>query len=327
MFFQDSWKVTSKLRLDLGVRYSLTSPVYSLWGNMAYFDPSVYNPANAVSINPATGNLLGTPTLQQIYNGVVIPGTGWPSAAGNRPAAQVAGIYNFLFNGKSNKYTSQQHGDIAPRVGVAYAIDSKSVIRAGFGRFYDHTGVSDGLFPGGNSPIQQQASVANGNVDNPGGTNATLFPLYFLSYNKYNPTPNSMQWNVTYQREIGFGTVVSVAYTGRKGVHLPDEQNINQLPVGTCPQGACPGGVSPNSLVPYKGFSTILQNINLGESYYKSLQFQATHRFSKGLSFNVAYTYGKSTDNGTSYQQVWTNAYDNSFLWGPSTFDRREVWT
>jgi hypothetical protein len=135
-----------------------------------------------------------------------------------------------------------------------------------------------------------------------------------------------MQWNATYQREVGFGTVVSVGYTGRKGVHLPDEQNINQLPVGTCPQGACPGGVSPNSLVPYKGFSTILQNINLGESYYKSLQLQATHRFSKGLSFNVAYTYGKSTDNGTSYQQVWTNAYDNSFLWGPSTFDRREVW-
>jgi hypothetical protein len=326
MFFQDSWKVTSKLRLDLGVRYSITSPVYSLWGNMAYFDPSVYNPANAVTINPTTGNLVGTPSLQQIYNGVVIPGTGWPSAAGNRPSAEVAGIYNFLFNGKSNKYTSQQWGDIAPRVGVAYAIDSKSVLRAGFGRFYDHTGPSDGLFPGGNSPIQQQASVANGNVDNPGGTNATLFPLYFLSYNKKNPTPNSMQWNVTYQREIGFGTVVSVAYTGRKGTHLPDEQNINQLAPGTCPNSACPGGVSPNSLVPYKGFSTILQNINYGESYYKSLQFEATHRFSKGLSFNLAYTYGKSTDDGTSYQTVWTNAYNNSFLWGPSTFDRREVW-
>ncbi len=325
-FFQDSWKVTSKLRLDLGVRYSLTSPYSSLWGNIAYFDPSVYNPANAVSINPATGNLSGTPTLQQIYNGMVIPGTGWPKAAGNRPAAEVSGLYNFLFNGKANTYTQQHYGDIAPRFGLAYALDNRSVFRGGFGRFFDHTGVSDGLFPGGNSPIQQQASVANGNVDNPGGTSATLFPLYILSYDKKNPTPNSMQWNATYQREVGFGTVVSVGYTGRKGVHLPDEQNINQLPVGTCPQGSCPGGVSPNSLVPYKGYSTILQNINLGESMYHSAQFQATHRFSKGVSFNVAYTYGKSYDNGTSYQTVWTNAYDNSFFWGPSTFDRREVW-
>ena len=59
---------------------------------------------------------------------------------------------------------------------------------------------------------------------------------------------------------------------------------------------------------------------------YHSAQFQATHRFAKGVSFNVAYTYGKSMDNGTSYQTVWTNAYDNSFFWGPSTFDRREVW-
>jgi hypothetical protein len=325
-FFQDSWKVSKKLRLDLGVRYSLTSPYSSLWGNIAYFDPATYNPANAVTINPSTGNLSGTPTLQQIYNGMVIPGTGWPKAAGMRPAAEVSGLYNFLFNGKSNTYTQEHYGDISPRFGLAYAFDEKSVFRGGFGRFYDHTGVSDGIFPGGNSPIQQQASVANGNVDNPGGTTATLFPLYILSYDKKNSTPNSMQWNATYQREVGFGTVISIGYTGRKGVHLPDERNINQLPPGTCPNGVCPGGVSPNSLVPYKGYSDIIQNINIGESMYHSAQFQATHRFSKGVSFNLAYTYGKSNDNGTSYETILPNAFDNSFMWGPSTFDHREVW-
>ncbi|HYW45081.1 MAG TPA: carboxypeptidase regulatory-like domain-containing protein [Bryobacteraceae bacterium] len=323
---QDSWKVTARLRLDIGLRWSATSPYSSLWGNIAYFDPSVYNPANAVTINPATGNLSGSPTLPQIYNGMVIPGTGWPKAAGNRPAAEVAGIYNFLFNGKSNTYTNPHYRDFSPRFGIAYALNSKSVFRGGFGRFYDHTGVSDGLFPGGNSPIQQQASVANGNVDNPGGTTATLFPLYILSYQKYNPAPNSLQWNATFQREIGFGTMVSVGYVGRKGVNLPYEQNINQLPIGTCPQGVCPGGVSPNSLVPFKGYSTILQNANLGTSMYHSAQFQATRRFSKGLSFTLAYTYGKSLDNGTSYQTFQPNAYDNSFMWGPSTFDRRHVW-
>jgi hypothetical protein len=326
MFFQDSWKVTSKLRLDLGVRYVLTSPYWSLWGNIAYFDPALYNPALAVKISPTTGDLAGTPTLQQIYNGMVIPGAGWPSAAGNRPAAEVSGLYNFLFSGGRNTFTDPHYNNIAPRFGLAYAFTSKSVFRGGFGSFYDHTGVSDGLFPGGNSPIQQQASVANGNVDNPGGTSATLFPLYILDYDKKNPTPYSMQWNATYQREVGFGTVISVGYVGRKGVHLPYERNINQLNIGTCPQGSCPGGVSPNYLAPYAGYSEILQNANLGESMYHSAQFQATHRFSKGLSFNLAYTYGKSNDDGTSYETVQPNAYDNSFMWGPSTFDRREVW-
>jgi hypothetical protein len=73
---QDSWKVTSKLHLDIGVRWGIVSPYYSLWGNIAYFKPAAYNPANAVPISPVTGDLVGTPPLADVYNGMVIPGTG-----------------------------------------------------------------------------------------------------------------------------------------------------------------------------------------------------------------------------------------------------------
>jgi hypothetical protein len=326
---QDSWKVTSKLHLDIGARWNIISPYYSLWGNIAYFNPAAYNPANAVQINPVTGDLVGTPTVAQQYNGMIIPGNGWPSAAAGRVAAENAGIYNSLFNGGSNKYTNWHYRDIAPRFGLAYAFNEKTVLRGGFGRFYDHLGVSDGNFPGGTAPLQIQESVSNGNVDNPGGTTITEFPTYAFTADQKNPTPYSLQWNATVQRDIGFNTLLSVAYVGKRGVHLTEERNLNQLNVGTCPLAVCPklNGVAENEdyLVPYAGYSQIIENINLAESLYNSLQVQITHRFRNGLNFNFSYTRSKSLDNATNYEGVLPNAWDNSYMWGPSTFDHRNL--
>ncbi|HTX36434.1 MAG TPA: carboxypeptidase regulatory-like domain-containing protein [Bryobacteraceae bacterium] len=326
---QDSWKVTSKLHLDIGARWNIVSPYYSLWGNIAYFDPAAYNPANAVQISPVTGDLVGTPTIAQQYNGMVIPGTGWPSAAAGRVGAENAGIYNSLFNGGSNKYTEWHYKDIAPRFGLAYAFTPKTVFRGGFGRFYDHVGVSDGNFPGGTAPLQIQESVSNGNVDNPGGTSITEFPTYAFSSDQKNPTPYSMQWNATVQRDIGFNTLLTVAYVGKRGVHLTEERNLNQLNVGTCPLAVCPtlNGVAENEdyLVPFKGYSQIIENVDLAESLFNSMQVQITHRFTNGLNFNFSYTLSKSLDNASGYEGVLPNAWDNSYMWGPSTFDHRNV--
>jgi hypothetical protein len=328
-FGQDSWKVTSKLHLDIGLRWGITSPYYSLWGNMAYFDPSHYNPANAVQISPVTGDLVGTPTIAQQYNGMLIPGTGWPSVAGGRVGAENSGLYNSLFDGGSNKFTQWHYRDIAPRLGLAYAITPKTVFRTGFGRFYDHVGVSDGNFPGGTAPMQIQESVSNGNVDNPGGTSITLFPIYAFATDKQNPTPYTIQWNATVQRDIGFNTLLTVGYVGKRGVHLTEERNLNQLPVGTCPQAVCPklNGVAENEnyLVPYLGYSQIIQTFNMAESLFNSLQFQVSHRFSQGLSFNFSYTLSKSLDNAINYEGVLPNAWDNSYMWGPSSFDHRDL--
>jgi hypothetical protein len=84
-------------------------------------------------------------------------------------------------------------------------------------------------------------------------------------------------------------------------------------------------GVAENEdyLVPYKGYSQIIQNVDLAESLYNSLQVQLTHRFSQGLSFNFAYTYSKADDNAINYEGVLQNAWDNSYMWGPSIFYHR----
>ena len=82
-FAQDSWKATSKLRLEYGIRFSRIQPYYSLWRNMLVFDPASYDPSKAVPVDPRTGFAIITNPLQQ-YNGMIIPGDGWPDEAKGR---------------------------------------------------------------------------------------------------------------------------------------------------------------------------------------------------------------------------------------------------
>ncbi|MGH9801749.1 MAG: TonB-dependent receptor, partial [Blastocatellia bacterium] len=344
-FAQDSWKATPKLRLEYGLRHTIIQPYYSLWGNMAVFDPDLYDPRIAVTQNPANG-FITAGDLRSRYNGLVIPGDGWPAAASGPGRVGIAqtGEFNFLFRGAEAEFSQIHKNNFQPRVGIAYAINDKNVIRAGAGRFYTRLGVSDSVFLGGNPPFQPTVSITTGRVDNPGGTGGNAFPLVVTTQDKIFKNPEAWTWNVTFEREIGFSTLVEVGYVGRRGLHAQRERNINQLPVGTCP-GSQPGitGFTPgcrlidpngpatgsrfnaDALRPYRGFGIIRSTNNDANSTYHGLQVSANRRFDKGLLFGVAYTLSKSSDDGSAQRDVVPNAFDVSNLWGPSTFDRRHV--
>jgi hypothetical protein len=318
-FVQDSWKATSKLRLELGVRYTIMQPYYySLWRNMAVFDPSRYNPANAVAMDPRTGNVLSGDR----YNGVVIPGTGWPDAAIGRVPIAGDASFDRLFSGDDKTFGRLQKNNWGPRIGVAYAITQKDVLRAGFGTFFQRPGVADNVFLGGQAPFQPFVSVANGNVDNPGGTQGVGFPFYFMTQDPVYKIPRSHQWNVTYERELPFSTILTAGYLGRIGTHLERVRNINQLQPGTLQQNP---GVNVNALRPYKGFAQIDANENAARSEYNAFQLEANRRFSKGLLLGLAYTYSKSFDNASNRRDIIWNAYDDRNYWGPSNFDARHM--
>jgi hypothetical protein len=325
-FGQDSWKVTEKLRLELGARYSIIIPHWSLWRNMVVFDPRFYDPTHVATVDPGTG-LITSGDLAAQYNGLVIPGDGWPDAAkqGCRVAIACTGQFDFLFRGTPKQYSDIHYNDIQPRVGFAYALGTKSVVRAGAGRFVDHWGVSDSVFLGGNPPLQPMVSITAGSVDNPGGKSGNLFPLQITSQGKNFANPESWQWNGTFEREIGADIVVTASYVGRKGLHLQREANINQLPAGTLLANP---GVKPDALRPFKGFQIIRVTDNVASSFYNGLELEAHRRFTKGLFFGAAYTLSKSSDNGSAQRDIIPNALDpnvNQTLWGPSTFDRRHV--
>ncbi|MGE0102718.1 MAG: TonB-dependent receptor [Blastocatellales bacterium] len=322
-FIQDSWRATDKLRLELGLRHSILQPYYSLWRNMVVFDPAVYDPNIAVTQDPKTGFIISG-NLQSRYNGLLIPGDGWTDAARGRINIADTGEFDFLFRGYKKQYSDINYGNFQPRIGIAYAFDDKTVIRAGAGRFFTRLGVSDSIFLGGNPPLQPTVSIANGSVDNPGGTSGRAFPLFIQTLDKTFPFPESWAWNFTFEREIGWGTTVTAGYVGRRGLHLQRERNLNQLPEGTLTNPAN-AGINPDFLRPYKGFSIIRISGNEASSMYHGLQLEANRRFTNGFSFGAAYTYSKSNDDGSGPRDIIPNAYDASNVWGPSSFDRRHV--
>ena len=174
-FAQDQWKATNRLTINYGLRHTIIIPFSAQWRNMDTFDPAFYNPANAVQQNPANGFVI--PGTGDRYNGVVIPGSGFPESAKGRVPQADSGQFNNLFHGLPPYYSDIHYDQFQPRLGIAYQLNDKTVIRAGAGRFYTRLGISDSVFLGGNSPFQPIASVSNGSVDNPGGGSQNLFPL------------------------------------------------------------------------------------------------------------------------------------------------------
>ncbi len=323
-FLQDSWKATSQLRLEFGVRHTIIQPYYSLWRNMLVFDEKYFDPNNVVTQDPKTG-LITAGNLQARYNGLVIPGDGFTAAAAGRFPLASDPNFGFLFRGEPKQYSTIQVGKtFQPRVGFAYSFNDKSVIRGGVGRFLTRLGVSDSVFLGGNPPFQPSASVSFGNVDNPGGAAGIAFPLTITTQDRNFRAPESWTWNLTFERELGWDTTLEVGYVGRRGLFGQRERNINQLPVGTrfLPQNA---GINVDVLRPYKGFAVIRSTGNEANSLYNGLQLNVNRRFTKGLGIGGAYTYSKTYDSGSAQRDVVPNAYDTRNLWGAASYDRRHV--
>jgi hypothetical protein len=134
--------------------------------------------------------------------------------------------------------------------------------------------------------------------------------------------PQSYNWNFTVEREIGFSTVLSGSYVGRRGIYGQREKNINQPAIGTLQANP---GVNVNALRPYKGFGPIRETFNDANSTYNALQLELSRRFKNGFSYGVAYTLSKCMDSGSNQRDVIPDAYDASFLWGPCDYDVRNI--
>jgi Carboxypeptidase regulatory-like domain len=318
VFVQDSWRPTGKITVEGGLRYVLWPPWHSLTNNIATFNPAYYNKNNTAIVNPATGVITGGPR----YNGILLPGDGFPSSASN------LAVYNdpavkALFQGAPEGLSKTQKFTFEPRVGVAYAWNDKTVFKVSSGVFHNRAGLNDSILAGGNPPFQPQVSVSNGIADNPGGAGgAAALPLGMTAIDPVGKIPVAYTFSGGVQRQLPLGFVLDTNYVHREGRNLQREININQLLPGTVQANP---GINSAALRPYLGYGVIRQGSNTGSSKYNSLQIGADRRYKNGFKFGAAYTLSHSVDNASDKRTILVNSLDDSNMWGNSNFDRRHV--
>jgi hypothetical protein len=320
VFVQDSWKPTSQMTIEGGVRWVYWPPWYSNTNNIANFDPRFYDPNQAAIINPATGRLIGQ---QGRYNGIVLPGDGFEGEGNDSVVADNPAVLA-LFRGEPRGFSETHSNAFEPRLGISYQLNEKTVLRTSAGIFHNRVTLNDSTLLGGNPPFQPQATISNGVADNPaGGSASSDLPFGINGQDPVFKHPTSYMYAASIQREVPLGFVVDVTYVWRKGLYLQRERNINQLPAGTIQ--ANPSTTNIAALRPYKGYGAIRVSENAAASKYNSLQVSADRRYRNGLRVGVAYTYGHSTDNASDKRNVLWNTYDDTIFEGNSSFDRRHV--
>jgi hypothetical protein len=334
----DHWKVNSRLTLDLGVRFTDALPLTPNNDNAANFIPYLYDPSKAPALfRPAvvngqkvTINPLTNAVVLPVYAGLIVPGSGSLTNGviqPNTPGYPRGMVYG---NGVL----------AAPRFGFAYTLtgDGKTVVRGGAGVFYTNlldAGTLGNLFF--NPPAIFNPTAYYGTVATAANTTGLLSPSSFSrDIDPHGKTNTAYQANFGIQRDIGWGTVIDVAYVGSFGRHLGENQNLNTVPFGAefLPQNQNPQTGTPlndNYFRPYPGYNAIPQQIFAGNSSYHSLQVTANRRFAKGLLFGVAFTHSKAMDyaEGDSTAGVTLASYVNrvSYNYGVAGYDRPNVLT
>ena len=315
---QDSWRVTRKLTLELGLRYSLWQQWRDEHNAIASFQAQFYDPARAVSIDRAAGFVV--PGSGDPFNGIALPGDK-PTAEALQAFPQLAGLER-LYHGLPEGFAPDPKDGLQPRLGVAYAINDLTTVRSGIGLFLNRPQINTSAAYGFNPPLSEMATVINGNVDTPAGAQRRTFPLVMAMFSPDYENAKSWAWNVTVDRQLPWQNSVQLSYVGRSASNLERARNINQLAPGTLQANP---GVNANALRPYKGFGTITLYETTGESRYNAMQLAVQRRAARGFGYSLAYTLSRTEDDGSSRLEILPNAYDDSGYYGISDLDRPHI--
>lgn len=369
VWLQDDWKVTGNLTVNAGLRYEYEGPMSERnYKANTYFDFNATNPISAA----AQANYATVYKNSSAANPLLPAPSAFAVNGGLRFAGQ---------NGFGKQLYHSQTINLMPRIGLAYRVEENTVVHAGYGIFYDS--LNTFYMSGGNSGststflVQQQGfSAATSQPGTPDSgltfpsTIANPFPNGFIqpsgsslglstylgqavAFQPTNPkNPYNQRWSLDIQHQFG-GWLAMIAYVGNHGLHLPIQQQYNNLPrqylssvntqldyakylqmnPATSPvnpfyYATTPGmpntGVGANKnisvgglLLPYPEFGAVSAWVDNGMSSYNSFQASVVRRFVNGASLTVAYTLSKTLD-----ATQFLNNTDQRPWYGISNVDR-----
>lgn len=275
-FAQDDWRITDKLTLNLGLRYEFQNAPYDTTDRLGNL---------WVRRDPNTGAYTGT-LMWASTNPEIDPETG----RRNEPAKQM---------GFGRALMQSDYNNFAPRIGLAYQVTNKMVVRSAYGMFYNSTFVQElqdlrKFWP---FTVQQvftpnTALVPDLAITDGGPSFSNTSAIGGWPQNPENRTPYSQQWNFTIQNQIMNDMTLDIAYVGSSNKKQVGYTAIN------APLRPGPGPVNPRRLMP--NFSDLDGGANRFSSNYNSLQVGLKKRYSAGLLFNMNYTWGRVMDDQSS---------------------------
>ena len=325
-FGQDDWKVSSKLTINYGLRWEYHPGFHDINNNITNWDPDYTSTVNGQTVhgasilpNQATFANVNPQFVASIYPTPVI----LASQVGLGPALR----------------TSSKR-DFAPRVGFAYSLDKKTVLRGGYGRFIEAlqsaTAINGWSVESSNIGYFFNSIGANGKpvfqtpYSYPSNTAQPGTQFYDLATNLHYKDPIVEEWNVTLERDLGRGVGVRASYDGNHSYNVPTLANINQVHPNTV-------GFSDPSIqasIPFPQVSFIETGENQGVGNYQagtvsvhkraaSFQFEASYAFTRDLSNTIGSAYSTAQRYADEFGNLLSDFYHPGIDYGNVPYSRR----
>ena len=309
VYFQDNWKISSRLTMNWGLRWEDQPPYYDKNDSIVNIDFHWDN---------------------SVFPTYVRAGTGDPLAG--HPAFPLPSSVPYVRDGRFGRRAFRtDNRNWAPRLGLAYQVNSKTVIRTGFGIYYVRD-IGNAIFDVvRNAPFtirrSESANTLVPNLNWQQDFTQLGIPSFILATQFEEATPYVAQWSFGVQRQLSRDASLEVDYLGSIGRHLQRLQLYNTAPPG-------PGNI--NARRPFPIFNGNFQLMNgPGKSNYNSLQARLQQRFNHGFTLLSSFSYSKSIDDtsgvrtssGVGELLTPSNNYNLKAERARSAFDFTRRWT